>query len=119
MTEETLVGHPAERRSEVRENLEQSRKVELKLLSLPIYLFKVKDTSPNGLCFLVKEDSDILNHIQIGQILQLKDYSEDNDKAFELLMCEIKHITNPDNGPFQGHRLVGLLILDRQLQIGS
>ena len=119
MTEATLAGPPAERRSEIRKNIEQPRKIELKLPSLPIYLFKVKDTSPNGLCFLVREDSDILNHIQVGQILQLKDYPEDNGTALELLMCEIKHITNPDNGPFQGHRLVGLLVLDRQLQIGS
>ena len=68
MAEETPVGHPAERRSEIRENPEQMQNVELKLSGLPTYLFIIKDTSPNGLCFLVKEDSDMLNHIQVKQL---------------------------------------------------
>ena len=64
MAEKTSSENPVDRRSEFRKNLEQMQNVELKLPGLPIYLFKVKDTSPNGICFLVKEDSDILNHIE-------------------------------------------------------
>ncbi len=49
MTEKTPTENPAERRSEIRENLEKMQSLELKLPDLPIYVFKVKDTSPNGI----------------------------------------------------------------------
>ena len=66
MTEKTPVENPTEKRAETRETLEKMQSLELKLPNLPIYVFKVKDTSPNGICFLVKADSDVLNHIQEG-----------------------------------------------------
>ena len=81
---------PAERRSELRKNEKPMRSVELKLPSLPIYLFKVKDSSQNGFCLLVKEDSNILEHIHVGQILNIKSYSEDNMESSEILLSEIR-----------------------------
>jgi hypothetical protein len=110
MIENTPTVNPAERRSEIRENLAKMQSLELKLPDLPIYVFKVKDTSPNGICFLVKADSDVLNHIQEGQILNLRYHTEDTKKPSEVFTSEIKHITQMDKGPYKDHRLVGLMI---------
>ena len=116
MSQDIPPGQPAERRSELRKNEEPLRSVELKLPGLPIYLFKVKDSSQNGFCLLVKEDSNILDHIHVGQILNIRSYSEDKMKPSEMFLSEIKHITKKDTGPCTGHQLVGLMILERQNQ---
>ena len=89
------------------------KSVELKLPNLPIYVFRVKDNSPNGICFLVKADSDILNHMKEGQILDLKYHTEDTTKPPEAFSSEIKHITKMDQGPYKDHQLVGLTILEK------
>ena len=60
--------NPTEKRAETRETLEEMQRIELKLPSLPIYVFNVKDTSQNGLCFLVKA-------WRIDERLQTKIYS--------------------------------------------
>ena len=116
MSTDTRPEHPVERRSELRKNEEPMRSVELKLPSLPIYLFKVKDSSQNGFCLLVKEDSNILEHIHVGQILNIRSYSEDNMESSEILLSEIKHITKKDESPYTGHQLVGLKVLEKQNQ---
>ena len=119
MSQDKPPGQPAERRSELRKNEEPLRSVELKLPGLPIYLFKIKDSSQNGYCLLVKEDSNILEHIHVGQILNLRSYSEDKMEPSEIFLSEIKHITRKDTGPYTGHQLVGLMILERQNQTWS
>ena len=111
MTEKTSAENPAEKRAEARETLEKMKSVELKLPNLPIYVFKVKDTSPSGICFLVKADSDILNYIQEGQILDLKYHTENTTEPSKVFTSEIKHITKMDKGPHKDHKLVGLMIL--------
>ena len=113
MTGETTTENHTERRSEIRENLEKMQSLELKLPNLPIYVFKVKDTSSNGICFLVKGDSDILNHIQVDQVLNMRWHAEDMTKPPEVFISEIKHITKIDKGPYENHQLVGLMILEK------
>jgi hypothetical protein len=113
MTEKTSIGNPAEKRAETRKTIEKMRSVELKLPNLPIYVFRVKDNSTIGICFLVKADSDILNHIQEGQILNLKYHTEDTTTLTEDFNSEIKHITKMDKGPYKDHQLVGLMILEK------
>jgi hypothetical protein len=110
MIEETSTEISAEKRTETRQTLEKMKSVELKLPNLPIYVFRLKDKSPNGICFLVKADSNILNHIQEGQILDLKYHTEDTTNPSEVFASEIKHITKMDN---KDHQLVGLMILER------
>ena len=105
--------NPVEKRAEPRTTLEEMKSVELKLPNLPIYVFRLKDNSPNGICFLAKADSDILNHIQEGQILDLKYNTEDTTNPSEVFASEIKHITKMDKGPHKDHQLVGLMILER------
>jgi hypothetical protein len=113
MSEETTTEISAEKRAETRQTFEKMKSVELKLPNLPIYVFRVKDNSPNGICFLVKADSDILNHIQEGQVLNLKYHTEDTTNPSKVFFSEIKHITKMDKGPFKDHQLVGLMILEK------
>ena len=113
MIKETSTGIPVEKRAETRQMLEKMKSVELKLPNLPIFVFRLKDKSPNGICFLVKADSDILNHIQEGQILDLKYHTEDTTNPSEVFASEIKHITKMDKGPYKDHQLVGLMILEK------
>ena len=113
MPKKTSAENPVEKRAEPITTLEKMRSVELKLPNLPIYVFRVKDNSPNGICVLVKADSDILNHIQEGQILNLKYHTEDKTNLSEIFPSEIKHITKMDKGPYKDHQLVGLMILER------
>jgi hypothetical protein len=119
MTEKSSNKYLSEKRSEIRENLEQLHSVELKFQGLPIYLFKVKDISKNGICFLIKENSDILEHLKTGQILNLSYRYEENTQIPESLVSEIKHITKSEKGKYAGHYLVGVLILDKQNNVLS
>ena len=111
MTKKPPEENHAEKRAETRETLEKMQSLELKLPDLPIYVFRVKDTSPNGICFLVKEDSGILNHIKVGQILNMRYHTEDITKPSEAFISEIKHITKIDKHPYQSHHLVGLMVI--------
>jgi hypothetical protein len=113
MNRKTPTQNHTERRSEIREKVEKMQSLELKLPNLPIYVFKVKDISSNGICFLVKGDSDILNHIQVGQVLNMRCHAEDITKPSEVFISEIKHITKIDKGPYENHQLVGLMILEK------
>ena len=62
---------------------------------------------------MVREDSDLLNHIKVGDIFDLKYYKTDSSQ-FARLKTEIRHITKDDTGRFSGLYLVGLSILEDQ-----
>jgi hypothetical protein len=73
--------------------------------------FKIWDITLKEKCVLVKEDSDFLNHLKAGDILDLKYYSADVSHPIEYLKTEIKHIGKDDHGRFKGLYLVRLLIV--------
>jgi uncharacterized protein YbaR (Trm112 family) len=104
-----------ERRSEPRRIIDQYYSVEFLIEDLEFaYQFKIWDKSSKGISVLVKEDSDLLNHIKVGDILNMKYYKADSSKATEYLKTEIKHITKDKKGRFKGLYLVGLSILEEQ-----
>lgn len=113
MTEDNPLRFSTERRSESRESASQLHSVEIKLPGLPIYLFKLKDISPMGACFLVKENSAILNHLQAGQTLNIEYHFADTSILPKVFKSEIKHLTKLEKGRFKGHFLVGVLILKK------
>jgi hypothetical protein len=103
----------AEKRSEPRTELEEYHSVEFKIADLgSLYQFKVWNISSKGMCLLVREDSDVLKHIEVGDVMDMKCYRTDSSLPPENLKIEIKHITKEDLGRFKGHYLVGLLILE-------
>ena len=104
-----------EKRSEPRCIIDRYYSVEFWLSGCSfVYQFRIWNISSKGICVLVKEDSDLLNHVKVGDILNLKYYTTDSSKPIEFLKTEIKHITKDEQGRFKGVYLVGLSILGNQ-----
>ena len=75
------------------------------------YQFKLWNISPKGICILVKEESEVLNHLNVGDTIEMSYFLADSPGAFENIKTQIKHITKNEDGRFQGHYLVGLATL--------
>jgi hypothetical protein len=104
-----------ERRSEPRSIIDKYYSVEFSIRNCPFtYQFKIWDISRKGICVLVKEESDLLHYLSVGDILDLKYYSTDPSKAIEFLKTEIRHITKQKTGRFKGIYLVGLSIQGKE-----
>jgi hypothetical protein len=63
---------------------------------------------------LVKEDSNLLNYLKVGDILNLKYYTTDLSSPIEYLKTQIRNIRKGDKGRFKGLYLVGLSIVENQ-----
>ncbi len=75
------------------------------------YQFKLWNISPKGMCILVKKNSEVLKHLTVGDTIDMTYYIVDTLGESEKLKTQIKHITENEDGRFQGHCLVGLAIL--------
>jgi hypothetical protein len=101
-----------ERRSEVRTLIDKYFSVEFSKKGLDsLYHFKIWNISAKGMCIVVREDSDIINHLSVGDILDMKYYPVEESSPAEYSKTEITHTTKDDDGRFKGHYLVGLSIL--------
>jgi len=104
-----------EKRSEPRSIIDQYHSVEFSIRECAFtYQFKIWDISPKGICVLVKEDSDLLNYLGVGDIFDLKYYMSNSSKHIEYLKTKIRHITKDEEGRFKGLYLVGLSIVEKQ-----
>jgi hypothetical protein len=104
-----------ERRSERRSTVDEFYSVEFLLPECKfIYQFKIWNMASRGICVLVKEGSDLLNYIQVGDVLRLKYYMDEASKPARFLRTEIRHITRDESGRFKGTYLVGLSIQENQ-----
>jgi len=100
-----------ERRSEARAADERYYSVQFTTQGLAsFYQFKLWNISKKGMCILVKEESQVLEHIKVGDTIEMTYYLTDSQGAHENLTTQIKHITKNDKGRFQGHFMVGLSI---------
>ena len=112
MTEKQPHGNTPERRAETRATAERYYSVQFTTKGLAsFYQFKLWNISSKGICILVKEGSDVLNHLNVGDTLEMTYYLADTQGIHENLKTQIKHITKNDDGRFQGHFMVGLSIL--------
>ena len=101
------------RRSDPRRTTLRNYRIEIKLIGKPIYQFRVTDVSSNGAGILVKEDSDFLNLIEVGQIVDADFISPSGADPTGNYKAAIRHITKPSDGKNEGHCLVGLSILEK------
>jgi hypothetical protein len=114
MDEKELPGDTPERRSEVRAEDERYYSVQFTTQGLStFYQFKLWNISKKGMCILVKEGSRVLQHIEVGDTLEMTYYLTDSQGAHEDLTTQIKHITKNEKGRFEGHYMVGLSIKNR------
>jgi hypothetical protein len=104
-----------EKRSEPRLAPGQYHSVEIPIKGLPYtYQFKIWDRSSKGVCVVVKEGSEFLQYLKVGDIFDMKYYGEDPREPAESLKTEVRHITKDEEGRFKGHYLVGISILEQQ-----
>ncbi len=110
-----MTANVEEKRSEPRTESEKYHSVEFKETeSGHLYQFKIWNMSSKGMCLVIREDSAILNDLEVGKVLNMKYHTTDFSLPPEELKTEIKHITKEDQGRYKGHHLVGLLILENQ-----
>jgi hypothetical protein len=81
-------------------------------LELP-YQFRIQDVSAPCLYVLVKENSDIVSRLKVGETLNVKYYSASSSPAKGYQKTAVRYITKNDRGRLKGHYLVGLEILER------
>ncbi len=111
MQDDTIINKQEQQRSEPRKPIDEFYRVEISKTGLEYtYQFKIWNMSQHGMCILIKEDSDILNYLEVGDILDMKYFKNEPAHQEELLKTEIKHITKDDQGLFKEHYLVGLSI---------
>ena len=110
-----MISDPNEKRHEPRTEVDKYYSVELSIPDASLrYQFKIWNLSSRGVCIAVKEDSDLLKHLEVGNILNMKYYPVGSPYPAERLKTEIKHITKDQQGRFRNHVLVGLFILEKQ-----
>ena len=101
-----------EKRAELRTTPEKYHSIELEIPESDyLYQFKIWNLSPTGSCLLVRNDSDVLKKIEVGDVFDMKFYPVDLSQPSEILKTKIIHITPESQGRFRGHHLIGLLIL--------
>jgi hypothetical protein len=83
--------------------------VEILLDSVGVpYCFRIWHIHPHSNVILVKEDSDILVHLQVGGRLKMKYCSAGEAFASGVKETTIRGITREEQGRFKGHFLVDL-----------
>ena len=100
-----------EKRSEPRSTKLKDYRVEIKFVGEPIYQFKVADVSTKGAGLLINDNSAFLKMIEVGQIVDVNFISPKGSNPTGMYKVEIRHITKMEKGKYNGHRLVGILIL--------
>ena len=114
MEENGNIYEGVEKRSEPRSITDQYCSVEFSINEeVSNYLFEIKNISSFGLCIIVKEGSAILNHLKVGDIMDIKYYTPEKTERPELIKTEIKHITKDDFGRYKGNYLVGLSLVEK------
>ena len=100
-----------EKRSESRHDTKDYYHAEIRLVGVPVYEVKLKNLSSKGACFLVKDNSSLLNYMRVGESVKVKYYLEDRSESNSIHTAEIRHVTKVDEGRFNGHYCAGLSIL--------
>ena len=98
-------------------SLDEYYSVELSLEGLTCpHQFRIWSIHNGSMCVLVKENSEILGSLKVGDVMRMKYYTMDSLCPTRDLHTEIKHITKEEQGRFKGHYVVGLCILEDQFR---
>ncbi len=101
-----------ERRTETRSSPTDLHSVELSLSQVQAtYQFPLWNLSTQGLCFLVRVGSPVLEHLREGAALDMKFYSG-GPAPPRVLRTRIRHLSPSAEGRFRNHTLVGVSILE-------
>jgi hypothetical protein len=112
MVQGALVDVWQERRSEPRKKPDQFHSAEFSFEGKDMtYQFRIWNTATSSICVVIKENSEVLPLLRVGDTVKAKYYSPDSLYPSEGLKTVIRHITKNEQGRFKGHYLVGLEIL--------
>ena len=101
----------AEYRSKAKTILDEFYSVQFFLNGKGIfYQFKLRNTSSNRPCILVKKDSPVFTELQVGDILDMKYNNPESLDASRLFKTRITSINSHDC--YTGHSIVELSIID-------
>ena len=101
-----------DKRSESRHDAKDYYHAEIRLVGVPVYEVKLKNLSSKGACFLVKDNSSLLNYMRVGESVKVKYYLEDRSEPNSIYKAEIRHVTEVKEGRFNGHYCAGLSIMN-------
>ncbi|MGD2124714.1 MAG: hypothetical protein PVG99_01455 [Desulfobacteraceae bacterium] len=104
---------PREEGADSQRRFEQYRSVEFSIDGVECpHQFRIWNPEPASIFVLVREDSEILRRLKVGDIMKAKYYMSDAFGPIKYMDTEISHITKENEGRFKGHCLVGLAISD-------
>ena len=118
MAAKGLESDAEERRSSPRQILNRFHSVEFKLKDrLVVYHCKLRDVSSKGLCIIVRDDSPIYDALKPGIHLTMRFYPQEGKKPPVPLNTRIAHITPQEGGRYRHHCLIGLEVLDPDMEL--
>jgi hypothetical protein len=92
-------------------SFQQYRSVEFSIEGLEyLHQFPIWNSEPTSMFVLIREDSEVVGRLKVGDVMKMKYYTDDNVCPTKYMDTEIRHITKDDEGRFRGHYLVGLSI---------
>ena len=101
----------AEYRSEAKTILDEFYSVQFFLKGKGIfYQFKLRNTSSNRACILVKKNSPVFTELQVGDILDMKYNNPESLDASRLFKTQITSKNSHDH--YTGYSIVELSIID-------
>ena len=71
------------------------------------YQFKIWNTQSVYLCVIVREQSNVLSRMKVGDVLTLKYNFKNSAYLSEYLKTAIRFIIKQSKGRFKGHYVVG------------
>ena len=106
-----------EKKPEHERRMDQYYSVEFSINGLSVlHQYKIWKIPPTAMCLLIKENSDILRGLRVGDTLRMKYYSTNSAYPSDYMETAIRHITKNNEERFKNHYLVGLEILEGQDQ---
>ncbi|MBN2032742.1 MAG: hypothetical protein JW836_05650 [Deltaproteobacteria bacterium] len=74
--------------------------------------FRIWNTEPESMFVVVKETSQILERLKVGETMRMTYHTKDTFCPTRTMSTQIRHITRECDGPFRGHCIVGLNVTD-------
>jgi len=103
---------PSDRRNKGRSTRLSNPMIEIRFRGSPPYQLKVRDLSNEGAGIVVRQDSNFLKMIEVGQELNVRlVLPRDYRGASGHFRSRVVHIHEIPAGPYRGHMIVGLSFL--------
>ena len=111
-----MMENQPEKRSETRELLDRFYSIEFLIKETgKVYQFKLRDISAQGLGILVREDSLILQYLKVGGSLDVQYNPLRSSGTAAVFKTRIRHIAKKEQGTPDGHFVIGLEVISKQI----